>query len=91
MNSLQLPIRTLRHTRRAAAANRLGFVSIRFHTDHFARSFLLAITKLWNLLPSEVVESSDLQKFKRSANLLPTEKNFSIGFGFAFEAMFFVF
>ena len=58
----------LRHTRRAAAANRLSFVSIRFNTDQFARSFLLATTKLWNLLPSEVVESSDLQKFKRSAN-----------------------
>ena len=57
-----------RNTRQAAVANSLTFSRIRFHTNQFARSFILATTETWNDLPSVVVESSDLQIFKKGAN-----------------------
>ena len=57
-----------RNTRQAATANSVTFSGIRFNTNQFARSFLVATTRVWNSLPSAVVESADLQAFKRGAN-----------------------
>ena len=59
-----------RNTRFAAAANSVTFY--RFRTDYlsnqFDRSFLPATIQIWNGLPSAVVESSELQIFKKGAN-----------------------
>ena len=57
-------------TRLAAAANSITFshVGSRFPSNQFARTFLPVTTKLWNSLPSDIVESSDLQTFKKGAN-----------------------
>ena len=57
-----------RLTRRAAGANNLAFSSVRFNTNQYSRSFIPAVTKLWNDLPNNVVELDDLQKFKVAAN-----------------------
>ena len=64
-----------RNTRQAVVANSMTFSSIRFCTNQFARSFIPRTTKMWNGLPSAIVESSDLQTFKRGANsfLLSTD------------------
>ena len=58
-----------RNTRQAAAANSLTFSRARYRTSQFARSFVPATIRVWNGLPSDIVESSDLQTFKRGANL----------------------
>ena len=57
-----------RNTSRAAVTNSIPFSSARFNSMQFSRSFILAMTKMWNGLPSAVVESSDLQKVKKEAN-----------------------
>ena len=57
-----------RNTRQAASANNVTFSSIRYSTNQFARSFIVAATRMWNGLPSAVVESTDLQTFKKGAN-----------------------
>ena len=48
--------------------NSLSFSPIRFHTPQYSRCFIPAATKLWNELPSMIVEASELQKFKLGAN-----------------------
>ena len=55
------------NTRQADAANSILFYSVIFNTTQFSRSFGLATTKMWNGMHSAVVESSDLQNFKRGA------------------------
>ena len=57
-----------RNTRLATAANSITFSSIRTQTNQCARSFMVATTKLWNGLPCAVVESSELQTFKKHVN-----------------------
>ena len=58
-----------RNTRHAANVNSFAFSFVRFNTTQFSRSFIPSITGLWNRLPSSVVESSDLQKFKLRCNI----------------------
>ena len=41
---------------------------MRFHTSQYSRCFIPATTKLWNELPSMIVEATELQKFKIGAN-----------------------
>lgn len=58
----------VRNTRQAAAANSVTFSSIRCNTNQYSRCFIPAITRLWNSLPSVIVESVDIQEFKLGAN-----------------------
>ena len=41
---------------------------MRFHTSQYSRYFIPATTKLWNELPSIIVEATKLQKFKIGGN-----------------------
>ena len=58
----------VRNTRAAANVNSRAFTDIRPRTNQYERSFVPAATKLWNMLPTHVVEIRDLQKFKISVN-----------------------
>ena len=60
--------RPVRVTRNALNSNSWSFIFSRFNIAQYSRSFILATTKLWNDLPSHVVEYLDLQKFKLGAN-----------------------
>lgn len=57
-----------RTTRYAVNANSLAFSVGRCNTSQYLRCFIPATTKLWNELPSCIVESQELQKFKSGAN-----------------------
>ena len=57
-----------RITRYALRVNSLSFGAIRCNTEQYNRSFVPAATKLWNELPSSVVESQELQMFKSGVN-----------------------
>ena len=57
-----------RVTRNALRANSLAFTVRRCNTSQYARSFIPATTRSWNELPSPVVESQVLQKFKTGTN-----------------------
>ena len=57
-----------RITRNALRANSLAFSIHRNNTGQYSRCFIPATTTLWNKLPSCVVESGELQKFKTGAN-----------------------
>ena len=57
-----------RVTRDALNANSRSFTPMRFNTTQYSRSFIPSTTKLWNELPSGVVESLELQRFKMGAN-----------------------
>ena len=57
-----------RVTRYSLRANSLAFVAVRCSTEQYKRSFIPATAGLWNELPSHVVESQDLQKFKVDVN-----------------------
>ena len=48
--------------------NSLSFSPMRFHASQYSRCFIPATTKLWNELPSMIVEATELQKFKIGAN-----------------------
>ena len=48
--------------------NSLSFSPLRFHTCQYSRRFIPATTKSLNELPSMIVEATELQKFKISAN-----------------------
>ena len=50
--------------------NNLAFSHGRLNTTQFFRSFVPAVTRLWNDLPNHVVESVQLQNFKCGANTL---------------------
>ena len=60
--------RPRRVTRGSLSINSLSFSPMRFHTSQYSRCFILATTKLWNELPSIIVEATELQKFKIGAN-----------------------
>ena len=60
--------RPLRNTRNAVNSNSLAFSFVRFNTAQFSRSFIPSVTSLWNELPSQVVESLELQTFKVGSN-----------------------
>ena len=57
-----------RNTRYALRANSLAFAAVRHNTNQYERSFIPAATRLWNELPSHVVESRELQRFKTGVN-----------------------
>ena len=57
-----------RVTRGSLSTNSLSFSPMRFHTSQYFRGFIPATTKLWNELPSMIVEATELQKFKLGAN-----------------------
>ena len=57
-----------RVTRGSLSINSLSFSPMRFHTSQYSRCFISATTKLWNELPSMIVEATKLQKFKIGAN-----------------------
>ena len=57
-----------RVTRGSLSINSLSFSPMRFHTSQYSRCFIPATTKLWNELPSMIVEATELQKFKLGAN-----------------------
>ena len=57
-----------RNTRNAANANSRAFSFVRFNTTQFSRSFIPSVTRLWNELPSHIVESLELQNFKVGSN-----------------------
>ena len=42
---------------------------MRLHTSQYSICFISAITKLWNELPSMILEATELQKFKLGANV----------------------
>ena len=54
--------------RGSLSINSLSFSPMRFHTSQYSRCFIPATTKLWNELPSMIVEATELQKFKLGAN-----------------------
>ena len=60
--------RPMRVTRGSLSINSLSFSPMRFHTSQYSRCFIPAITKLWNELPSIIVEAAEPQKFKLGAN-----------------------
>ena len=57
-----------RVTRGSLSINSLSFSPMRFQTSQYSRCFITAATKLWNELPSMIVEATELQKFKIGAN-----------------------
>ena len=57
-----------RITRNALNANSQAFLVRRCNTSQYMRCFIPATTRLWNELPSCIVESQDLQKFKTGVN-----------------------
>ena len=57
-----------RVTRNTLNANSLAFTVQRYNTSQYSRCFIPATTRLWNELPSSIVESQELQKFKTGAN-----------------------
>ena len=57
-----------RITRYARRANSLAFNVERHGTEQYKRCFIPATTGLWNQLPSSIVESQELQRFKIGVN-----------------------
>ena len=57
-----------RVTRNALRLNSLAFSVQRCNTSQYSRCFIPATSRSWNELPSSVVESQELQKFKTGAN-----------------------
>ena len=58
----------VRITRQTDVANSITFAIQRHRTSQYTRCFIPATVKVWNTLPSVVVESVDVQKFKVGAN-----------------------
>ena len=46
----------------------LSFSLMRFHSSQYSRCFIPVKTKLWNELPSMIVEAAELQNLKLGAN-----------------------
>ena len=66
----------VRMTRNVANSHSLSFSVIRCNTVQYSRCFIPANTKAWNMLPGDVVECSELQKFKTRANKFLINSNF---------------
>ena len=60
--------RPRRVTRGSLSISSLSSSPMRFHTSQYSRCFIPATTKLWNELPSMIVEATELQIFKIGAN-----------------------
>ena len=60
--------RPRRVTRGSLSINSLSFSPMRFHISQYSRCFIPAATKLWNKLPSMIVEATELQEFKVGGN-----------------------
>ena len=60
--------RPRRVMRGSLSINSLSCSPMRFHTSQYSRCFIPATTKLWNELPSMIVEATELQKFKLGVN-----------------------
>ena len=58
----------VRMTRNVANSHSLSFYPVRCNTAQYSRSFIPVFIKSWNDLPEEVVECSELQRFKTGAN-----------------------
>ena len=56
--------RLRRVTRVSLSISSLSFSPMSFHTSQYSRCFIPATIKLWNELPSMIVEAAELQKFK---------------------------
>ena len=67
-SELPNPFQPARITRNALNANSLAFSVGRCNTSQYLRCFIPATTRLWNVLPTFIVESRELQKFKTGAN-----------------------
>ena len=59
--------RPQRVTRGSLNINSLSFSPMRFYTSQYSRCFIPATAKLWNELPSMIVEATELQNFKIGA------------------------
>ena len=46
----------------------LSFSPMRFNTSQYFKCFIQATTRLWNDLPSMIIEAAELQEFKHGAN-----------------------
>ena len=55
--------------RGSLSINSVYFSSMRFHTSQYSRCFIPATTKLWNELPSRIVEATELLRYKTGANV----------------------
>ena len=58
-----------RFTRYSEAVNSMAFEIGRHSTSQFSRCFLPHFCRLWNTLPTDIVTSPTLDKFKRLANI----------------------
>ena len=67
-SELPNPFRPARITRNALNANSQAFSVGRCNTSQYLRCFIPATTRLWNELPSCIVESQELQRFKTGVN-----------------------
>ena len=67
-SELPNPFQPARITRNALNANTQAFSVGRCNTSQYLRCFVPATTRLWNELPSCIVESQELQRFKTGVN-----------------------
>ena len=67
-SELPNPFQPARITRNALNANTQAFSVGRCNTSQYLRCFIPATTRLWNKLPSCIVESQQLQRFKIGVN-----------------------
>ena len=67
-SELPNPFQLTRITRNALNANTQAFSVGRCNTSQYLRCFIPATTRLWNELPSCIVESQELQRFKIGVN-----------------------
>ena len=80
-SELPNPFQPARITRNALNANTQAFSVGRCNTSPYLRCFIPATTRLWNELPSCIVESQELQRFKIGVNTyIPTESKIVICF-----------
>ena len=67
-SELPNPFQPAQITRNALNANTQAFLVGRCNTSQYLRCFIPATTRLWNELPSCIVESQELQRFKTGVN-----------------------
>ena len=73
-SELPSPFQPARITRNALNANTQAFSVGRCNTSQYLRCFIPATTRLWNELPSCIVEPQGLQRFKTDVNgYLPSQ------------------
>ena len=53
-------------------------MAVKYNAEQYRRSFIPTATSLWNALPTHVVESEELKKFKEDVHrFFPSENTFS--------------